>query len=189
MNRIGWTILGVIVLAAAAFALMLGGTRPMAPPVAASRAVPPARGMVVPVAGVAPEQLVDTWGQSRAGGARRHQAIDIPAPRGTPVVAAMPGRVEKLFRSVAGGTTVYLRSRDGGWSYYYAHLAGYTPGLAEGRAVRAGDPIGYVGDTGNAGAGNFHLHFAVSRMRPGQRWWEGEPVNPYPLLAGRRSSR
>jgi murein DD-endopeptidase MepM/ murein hydrolase activator NlpD len=97
--------------------------------------------------------------------------------------------VEKLFHSDAGGVTAYVRSADRRWSYYYAHLAGYAPGLAEGQAVRAGDPIGFVGDTGNAGAGNTHLHFGVSRMAPGDRWSDGEPVDPYPLLAGSAADR
>ncbi|MEG8021964.1 M23 family metallopeptidase [Sphingomonas aerolata] len=97
--------------------------------------------------------------------------------------------IEKLFQSALGGITVYVRSPDRRWTYYYAHLAGYAPGVREGMAVAAGDRLGYVGDTGDAGAGNYHLHFGVSRMQPGQRWWQGEEVNPYPLLARARPSR
>lgn len=138
----------------------------------------------IPVSGIAPNQLIDTWGDSRGNGARAHQAIDIPAPGGTPVIAAAPGRVEKLFESAAGGTTLYVRSADARTSYYYAHLAGYAPGIREGLTVKAGTLLGYVGDTGNAGTGNTHLHFAISRMSPSDRWWQGEPINPYPLLAG-----
>ena len=193
MNRLGWTILVVIVLSVSAFVAMLGGEAVQrVPPTRSvvSRAVPAGiGGMLVPVAGIAREQLVDTWGQARDGGARVHNAIDIPARAGTLVVAALPGRVEKLFQSGAGGTTAYVRSFDGRISSYYAHLAGYAPGLAEGQRVRAGDPIGFVGDTGNAGAGNTHLHFAISRMRPDERWYQGDPVNPYPLLAGRGMGR
>ena len=108
------------------------------------------------------------------------------APGGTPVVAAAPGTVEKLFFSQGGGgVTLYVRSPDRGWSYYYAHLRGYAPGIREGMPVRAGQLLGFVGDTGNAGAGNYHLHFGVSRMTPDAQWHEGQAVNPYPLLVDR----
>ncbi len=147
------------------------------------RAVVPA-GLVVPVQGIAPRAIADTWGQSRAGGARAHQGTDIMAPGGTPVLAATDGVVEKLFDSGAGGRTLYVRSGDRRWTYYYAHLAGYASGMREGLPVKAGQTVGFVGDTGNAGAGNYHLHFGVSRMGFGDRWWQGEPVNPYPLLVG-----
>ncbi|UZK66783.1 M23 family metallopeptidase [Sphingomonas sp. M1-B02] len=141
--------------------------------------------LTVPVQGVPRGQIVDTWGQSRDAGARQHQATDIMAAGGTPVIAAAPGTVEKLFDSKGvGGISVYVRSPDRLWSYYYAHLQGYAPGLVEGMQVRPGDLLGYVGDTGNSGTGNFHLHFGVSRMRPEERWHQGRPVNPYPLLAG-----
>jgi len=154
----------------------------------APRAVTPS-GLVIPVAGVTAGQVTDTWGQSRAGGQRAHQGTDIMAPGGTPVLAATSGTVEKLFDSAAGGRTIYVRSPDRRWIYYYAHLAGYASGLHEGQGVRAGQAIGFVGDTGNAGAGNMHLHFGMSRMRLGERWWQGEPVNPYPLLAGSQGAR
>jgi peptidoglycan LD-endopeptidase LytH len=145
--------------------------------------------LMVPVQGVARDKIVDTWGQSRANGARTHQATDIMAPGGTSVVAAAPGTIEKLFYSGGGGgITLYVRSPDRQWSYYYAHLQRYAPGVVEGIPVRAGDLLGYVGDTGNAGTGNFHLHFAMARMQPGDSWWKGQPVNPYPLLAGRSSA-
>lgn len=145
--------------------------------------------LLVPVQGVTRDKIVDTWGQSRADGARTHQATDIMAPDGTPVVAAAPGNVEKLFYSEGGGgITLYVRSPDRQWSYYYAHLARYAPGVIEGMPVRAGDLLGYVGDTGNAGTGNFHLHFAMAHMQPGDGWWKGQPVNPYPLLAGHSSA-
>ena len=145
--------------------------------------------LIVPVAGIARDALTDTWGQSRADGARAHQGIDIIAPEGTPVLAVAAGTVERLFDSSAGGHTLYIRSTDHRWSYYYAHLAGYADGIAAGRAVRGGETIGYVGDTGNAGTGNFHLHFGLSRMGEGDGWWQGEPVNPYPLLVGRAGRR
>ncbi len=145
-------------------------------------------GLAVPVAGVEIATLVDTYTQARAGGARSHDAIDIMAPHGTPVVAAAEGVVEKLFESRGGGgLTVYVRSPDRRWSYYYAHLQAYAPGLTEGQRIRRGDAVGRVGSTGNANPAGPHLHFAVHRMSESDDWHEGTPVNPYPLLAGSRS--
>lgn len=142
-------------------------------------------GLAVPVAGLGVRDLIDTYTQSRGGGSRVHNAIDIMAPTGTPVVAAAPGIVEKLFYSQGGGgISAYVRSDDGQWIYYYAHLDSYAPGLREGQRVNRGDPIGTVGATGNASPDGPHLHFAVHRMTPGEAWHEGTPVNPYPLLAG-----
>ena len=160
------------------------------PPVAIAEGVEvgPA-GLAIPVAGIKAKQLTDTFTQARAGGARVHDAIDIMADEGTPVIAATDGTVEKLFFSDGGGgNTIYVRSPDQHWTYYYAHLQGYASGLAEGQAVRRGQVIGRVGHTGNASAEGPHLHFAVNRMEPGQHWWEGEPINPYPLLAGKKTS-
>ena len=144
-------------------------------------------GLAVPVGGVRITDLLDTYTQSRSGGARVHNAIDIMAPAGTPVVAAAEGIVEKLYFSRGGGgITVYVRSPDQRWIYYYAHLQEYAPGLTEGQHVNRGDRLGSVGSTGNANPAGPHLHFAVHRMEPGEPWYEGTPVNPYPLLAGRR---
>ncbi len=146
-------------------------------------------GLAVPVAGFTPDQLVDTFAQARAGGARVHDAIDIMAPAGTPVVAAAPGMVEKLFFSRGGGgIAAYVRSDDRRWCYYYAHLQDYAPGLKEGQRVERGQLIGRVGSTGNASPAGPHLHFAIARMQPGEKWYQGQPVNPYPLLAGKRAS-
>ena len=145
-------------------------------------------GLAIPVARVRPEQLVDTYSQARASGARVHDAIDIMADLGTPVVAAAPGVVEKLFFSDGGGgITAYVRSNDSKWIYYYAHLDAYAAGLKEGSRLRQGDPIGTVGSTGNANPAGPHLHFAIHRMSAGESWHQGSPVNPYPLLAGRRT--
>lgn len=150
----------------------------------ASAPVPVTAGaLMIPVVGVTADRLVDTWLQSRGDGVRVHQAIDIPAPWGTPVVAATAGRIEKLFQSKAGGTTVYIRTADERWLTYYAHLSGYVAGLAEGQAIAVGQHIGFVGDSGNAGAGNTHLHFALHQMGPGETWYQGTPINPYPHLA------
>ncbi|WP_288458925.1 M23 family metallopeptidase [uncultured Sphingomonas sp.] len=196
MTRLGWSILALILLAAAGFASLLSfGRAPVtAPEPVASEpaAAVPASGdarLIVPVAGIARDHLADSWGQERGGGKRAHHAIDIMAPVGTPVRAAAAGRIEKLFDSRDGGLTVYQRSADGRTVYYYAHLAGYRRDLAEGQAVRAGEPIAAVGATGNADPGAPHLHFSIKRMQPGEHWWEGQEVNPYPLLAGSRGLR
>jgi murein DD-endopeptidase MepM/ murein hydrolase activator NlpD len=144
----------------------------------------PAGALLVPVAGVAPTALADTFTQARGSG-RVHDAIDIMAPRGTPVLAAADGTVEKLYFSEGGGgITAYVRSPDRRWMYYYAHLDRYAPGLAEGQQLRRGAPVGFVGSTGNANPDGPHLHFAINAMAPDQSWWEGTPVNPYPLLTG-----
>jgi murein DD-endopeptidase MepM/ murein hydrolase activator NlpD len=146
-------------------------------------------GLAIPVAGVNAKQLTDTFTQARAGGARVHDAIDIMADEGTPVIAATDGTVEKLFFSAGGGgITAYIRSPDQRWTYYYAHLQGYAPGLAEGQKVKRGQVIGRVGHTGNADAAGPHLHFAINQMRAGEKWHQGSPINPYPLLAGKRTS-
>jgi murein DD-endopeptidase MepM/ murein hydrolase activator NlpD len=184
MTRVGWLILALIVLASAAFLAMTSfgpGEGPGNPAAVAQE--PPADSLVVPVQGVARAAITNSWGDARGGGFRQHHGTDIMAAAGTPVLAAAPGTVEKLFQSEQGGTTLYVRSDDRRWSYYYAHLAGYADGVREGMTVRAGQRIGFVGDSGDAGAGNYHLHFGVARMAAGRRWWEGEDINPYPLLA------
>lgn len=143
--------------------------------------------LIVPVAGIAASTLHSNWGEARGDGSRAHQGLDIMAPANTPVLAAADGRVEKLYFSHGGGgVSLYQRSADGRWMFYYAHLSGYAPGIAEGRQVRAGETLAYVGDTGNAGTGNYHLHFGVAAMAAGEGWWQGTPVDPYPLLAGTR---
>ena len=141
-------------------------------------------GLALPVVGIKPDQLTDTYDQARGQG-RRHDAIDIMAPEGTPVIAAADGTIEKLFNSVRGGITIYERSPDQKWVYYYAHLSAYAPGLAEGQQVKRGQVIARVGHTGDASAAGPHLHFAINSMAPGERWWNGTPINPYPLLAGK----
>jgi murein DD-endopeptidase MepM/ murein hydrolase activator NlpD len=150
------------------------------PPMSAS-----AGPLIVPVQGVRVDQLVDTYTQSRGGGMRVHNAIDIMAPRGTRVVAAASGVVEKLFLSKNGGITIYVRSPDRRTIYYYAHLDRYAPGLAERQQVRAGELIGFVGSTGDASPDAPHLHFAINVMQPDEGWWQGQPINPYPLLLRR----
>ena len=136
-----------------------------------------------PIAGIARAALTDSWGDPRDNGLRAHHGTDIMAPQMTPIHAVAPGTIEKLFQSRAGGTTIYQRTPQRDWTLYYAHLAGYAPGLREGQAVRTGDVIGFVGDTGDAGPGNYHLHFGLTRTTPEQRWYQGEDVDPWPYLA------
>lgn len=137
--------------------------------------------LIIPVAGLRPEQLLDTFTDARSEG-RTHDAIDIPAPAGTPVLAATDGEVVKLFQSERGGTTIYQLTTDRKLVLYYAHLQRYADGLAEGSFVRQGDVIAFVGDSGNAGAGNYHLHFSMAILTDPNRYWEGTNINPFPLL-------
>ena len=205
INRIG-SVIVLAVLASAAWIFYTGITGgdsvvairdqavvnpagPAGPISVGSITVGPA-GLAVPVAGVKPRQLVDTFTQARAGGMRVHDAIDIMAAEGSPVVAAAPGTVEKLYFSQGGGgISAYIRSDDHRWTYYYAHLSAYAPGLREGQRLLRGAPVGYVGHTGNASPDGPHLHFAINAMVPGEKWYNGTPVNPYPLLAGKTASR
>jgi len=137
--------------------------------------------LIIPVAGVRPEQLHDTFSESRAEG-RIHDAIDIAAPLGTPVLAAADGTIVKLFQSERGGTTIYQLSVDYKFVYYYAHLDRYADGLTEGHFAKQGETIAYVGDSGNAGAGNYHLHFSIAVISDPKHFWDGVNINPYPLL-------
>jgi len=203
VNRVGWVVVIAVLLGAAItfYFGITGGISPGQVAVSDKEIVDPAgdaapiavgtvtvgpSGLAIPVAGVKPDKLLDTYTQARAGGARAHDAIDIMAPTGTPVIAAAPGRVEKLFFSKGGGgISAYIRSDDGRWTYYYAHLSAYAPGLREGKRLLRGAPVGYVGFTGNASPAGPHLHFAINRMAPGEKWYQGTPINPYPLLASR----
>ncbi|MDQ3556819.1 MAG: M23 family metallopeptidase [Gemmatimonadota bacterium] len=146
--------------------------------------------LLIPVAGVSADRLRDSYNDPRSGG-RVHHAIDIMAPHRTPVLAAADARVLKLHNSAAGGTSLYLLDRDGVTRYYYAHLDDYVAGLREGDEVFGGQVVAYVGDTGNAGRGNYHLHFSVAILSDAKRWWEGENINPYLLLtsSGARLTR
>lgn len=137
------------------------------------------RQLDVPVQGVSRSQLRDTFDERRAGGLRRHEALDIMASRGTPVRAVEDGRVAKLFTSIAGGLTIYVFDPGEMFSYYYAHLDRYANGLHEGQQLRRGDVIGYVGSTGNAAEDAPHLHFAIFQLNADRKWWRGTPINPY----------
>ncbi len=153
-------------------------------PVPAAAPAPTPGSLAIPVAGVAASQLQDTFDDVRGGGERAHEALDIMAPRGTPVLAAGDGKVEKLFTSVPGGLTLYQFDPSGRYAYYYAHLDRYAPGMAEGRRLKRGELIGYVGSTGNASEDAPHLHFAIFALGPAKRWWQGTALDPYPLLGG-----
>jgi peptidoglycan LD-endopeptidase LytH len=184
----GWILGGLVIVALAATKPAASGKPVVTPGVESSMTRPELsqpvggqRSILVPVAGVKPEQLRDTFLQARGGG-RRHGALDILAPHGTPVVAAVDGTIRKLFHSKAGGVTIYQFDLAEERVYYYAHLERYADGLHEGQRVKQGDVIGYVGVTGNAPPGTPHLHFAIEILTAEKRWWKGTAVNPYPLL-------
>jgi murein DD-endopeptidase MepM/ murein hydrolase activator NlpD len=140
-----------------------------------------AKRLLVPVAGVDASSLQSTFNDARGGG-RQHEAMDILAPRGTSVVAAIDGQIVKLFTSAAGGLTIYQFDRDEQYCYYYAHLDSYASDLTEGQSVTRGQTIGFVGTTGNAPPGTPHLHFAIFRLGADKRWWEGEAIDPMVAL-------
>ena len=162
----------VVLAAALASAALASGGDPLA-----------SRKLLFPVKGVEPAKVRDTFDERR--GLVKHEALDIMADKGTPVLAVDDGRVVKLFKSVPGGITLYQFDPTQTYAYYYAHLDRYAPGLKEGANVKRGDVIGYVGNTGNASAGAPHLHFTIYRLGPDRKWWRGTPVNPYPYFAKR----
>ena len=149
-------------------------------PVAAPE--PPSK-LVIPVKGVTARELVDSFDEMRGG--HRHEAIDILAPRGTPVLAVAKGPLAKLFDSKAGGLTVYQFDESETWCFYYAHLDHYADGLIQGAVLHGGQVIGYVGTTGDAPPDTPHLHFAVFKLGPEKHWWQGTAIDPYPLLMNR----
>lgn len=198
MRKFGLIVLGVIVLAIGLWVAMLvflpdaphgQPARQQAAAATPVHAVTGGAPLAMPVAGLTRSAVQESWGDPRENGLRAHHGTDIMAPQGTPVVAAAPGRIEKIWSSAAGGLTLYVRSPARDWTYYYAHLSGYANGVHEGQAVKTGDPLGFVGDTGNAGAGNYHLHFGLTRTTPEQHWYQGRDVDPYPYLAGNVVSR
>lgn len=141
--------------------------------------------LVIPVAGIKPEQLLDTFSDARSEG-RTHDAIDIQAPAGTPVIAAADGEIVKFYDSDRGGITIYQLTHDKRFMLYYAHLQRRADEIREGMHVRRGATIGFVGDTGNAGAGNFHLHFSIALTTDPKRFATGTSINPYPWLRSGR---
>jgi len=137
--------------------------------------------LMIPVVGIKRENLQDTYTQSRSDG-RVHNAIDIMAAAGTPVVAAADGEIAKFFDSNLGGITIYQWSSDRKYVYYYAHLQKRADNLQEKNFVKQGTVIGYVGNTGNSGVGNYHLHFSIIVPTEPKSHWDGENLNPYPIL-------
>lgn len=144
--------------------------------------------LLIPVVGIKKSDLRDTYNDARSEG-RVHNAIDIMANGGTPVVAAADGEIAKFFDSKLGGITIYQFSVDKKRVYYYAHLQKRADNLTEHEFVKQGAVIGYVGDTGNAGAGNYHLHFEISLLNDPKKYWEAAPINPYPILKDGIESR
>ena len=138
-------------------------------------------GLIVPVVGIRPDQLIDTFADSRSEG-RAHDAIDIAAPVGTPVIAATDGEIVKFHDSVRGGITIYQLTSDRKYVLYYAHLQRRAEEISVGTRVQKGATIGFVGDSGNSGAGNYHLHFSISIVTDPKRFWSGTSINPYPIL-------
>ncbi len=157
--------------------------RPPAPPAsAADVALLRSRALMVPVSGVAPVRLPDTFNEGRDGG-RRHNAVDILVPRGTPVLSADSGTIYRVSNNRLGGLTVYAMDPERRLVYYYAHLDHYADSLREGMLVARGQVIGYVGTTGNAPPDTPHLHFQVMRLDDVKRYWDGTPLDPRPYFA------
>lgn len=161
-------------------------TRPETSAAASDRSASASSKLAMPVQGVSPSDLTDTFFEPRGkDGVRLHEAIDIMAPKGTQVIAAAPGTIAKIHASKAGGKSIYVRSMDKKTLYYYAHLDAYAAGLSEGASLSVGQALGTVGSTGNAAPEAPHLHFAVFQTTADAEWWEpANPVNPYPLLTG-----
>ena len=169
-----------------------GEPAPVAPPPAAEPPPTPVmsansledlrmRSLLLPVQGINRSKLHSNFDEQR-GGTRKHEALDILAPRNTPVLAVEDGKIARLFLSDAGGITIYQYDPSMTYVYYYAHLERYAPGLKEGQAIRKGDVIGYVGTTGNAPRDTPHLHFAIIKMTDDKHWWQGTAIDPYSVL-------
>jgi murein DD-endopeptidase MepM/ murein hydrolase activator NlpD len=139
------------------------------------------RHLDVPVQGVHREALRSSFDEHR-GSVRKHEAIDILAPRHTPAVAVEDGTIARLFLSKPGGITVYQFDPTVTYVYYYAHLDRYAKGLKEGAPVKRGQVLGYVGTSGNAPKETPHLHFAILKLTEKKRWWQGTAIDPYTVL-------
>jgi len=139
------------------------------------------RGLLVPVGGVAPSRIADTYDEPRDG-ARRHHAVDIVAPRGSEVLAAADGVVLRIGTNTLGGNVVWATDVERRFAYYYAHLERWAGGLHEGQAVSRGEVIGYVGTSGNAPSNRPHLHFQVLHITDARRYANGLPLNPLPFF-------
>jgi peptidoglycan LD-endopeptidase LytH len=136
---------------------------------------------IIPVAGIAPKDLVDSFDDMR-GGTRRHNALDIMAARNTPVLAAVSGTILQLHNSVPGGLTIYQADATSRFVMMYGHLDSFRPGLVKGQSVRRGEILGFVGSTGNANPLAPHLHFQLTRNDNLNEWWKGTPLNPFPIF-------
>lgn len=136
--------------------------------------------LAFPLEAVPRKSMKNTFRDPRGGG-RLHEGVDILAPRNTPVVAIEDGKIARLWSSKYGGITIYQFDPSNSYIYYYAHLEKYAPNLKEGQLVRKGQVIGYVGTSGNAPPNTPHLHFAIYRAQQPGRWWQGKPIDPYPI--------
>lgn len=145
--------------------------------------------LIIPVPGVQPSELRDTFNEPRGGGSRKHEALDILAPRGTPVLSASAGRVLKLHNSKDGGLMVYAADASDRFVLMYGHLDHYADGLIDGAPLRQGQLIGYVGTTGDAPANTPHLHFAIAHPKDVKLWWTGDAIDPRPLLQRSMATR
>ena len=179
-QRSPWVVVAAPAPAPRSPATVVSAGEPATP--ADATAVAHLAGLQFPVAGIDSTRLDDSFDDPRDGGARRHQAIDIMAPRGSAVLAVQDGRILKLANTPKGGTSIYATDLEERYVYYYAHLDRYHEKVYTGRALTRGDTIGFVGTTGNAPKNTPHLHFQVMRMPPDKKYWIGEPINPYPLL-------
>jgi len=140
-----------------------------------------ARQLRVPVDGLRRDQVRDSYTARRDGGI--HAALDLLAPRGTPVRAADDGTIGRLADGPVGGIAIYASDPEARFVYYYAHLDRLAVGVAVGRRIAKGDVIGYVGTTGNAPRDTPHLHFQVMKRAAGRAWWSGPPINPMTFFA------
>jgi peptidoglycan LD-endopeptidase LytH len=137
------------------------------------------RRILLPIESAKVSSMEGGFGEPRPGEPRGHEAVDILAPRNTPVRAVEDGKIAKLFLSKAGGNTIYQFDPSERFTYYYAHLDHYAEGLREGQPVTKGEVIGYVGTTGNAPANTPHLHFAILKLGDDKRWWKGTAMDPF----------
>jgi peptidoglycan LD-endopeptidase LytH len=158
------------------------GPRLMPAPTPTTGSIPPPR-LRVPIDGADVDSWKGAFEERRGGGSRGHEAVDILAPRDTPIHAAASGTIAKIFESKAGGHTIYELDRNGRLCYYYAHLQRYADGLRERQPVAQGDVIGYVGTSGNAPPNTPHLHFAVFELTAEKQWWKGRPLDPYVVFS------
>jgi murein DD-endopeptidase MepM/ murein hydrolase activator NlpD len=144
------------------------------------------RHIILPVAGADAAKLYDSFNEDRDGGERMHRAIDILAPRGTPILSADDGKILRMSTSSLGGITMYTVDPASRLVYYYAHMDRYNEGMSPGRTIMKGDTLGFVGTTGNAPKDLPHLHFQVMRWPADGKYWNGQPIDPFEALGGGR---